>query len=166
MLAITARDLVVAEAHYHKSCDRKYTRGEKKKTSVAVDKDDEAYEAAEQESYTLLFLYMRDTLFAEPTVLRMTEVNGKLVSQLQAFGINDVRPHTKKHTRRKLECEFKESLHFVSGDKGKLLVYPDNLCLDQVEVAMMKAEEQLQEVKLSENINNIVKLSANHFRDF
>lgn len=80
MLAITARDLVVAEAHYHKSCDRKYTRGEKKKTSVAVDKDDEAYEAAEQESYTLLFQYMRDTLFAEPTVLRMTEVNGKLVS--------------------------------------------------------------------------------------
>lgn len=164
MLAITARDLVAAEAHYHKSCYRKYTRGEKKKTSVLVDKDDEAYQAAEQESYTLLFQYVRDTLFAEPTVLRMTEVTGKLVSYLQSFGINDVRPHTKKHIRRKLECEFKESLHFVSDDKGKLLVYPDNLSLDQVVVAMMKAEEQLREVKHSENIDNIVKLSANHLR--
>ena len=70
MLAITARDLVAAEAHYHKSCYRKYTRGEKEKmAAVATDKDDESYQAAEEQSYVLLFQYMRDTLFPEPTVL-------------------------------------------------------------------------------------------------
>ena len=77
----------------------------------------------------------------------MTKVTGKLVSYLQVFGINDLRHHTKKDIRRKLECEFKESFHFVTDDKGKLLVYPDNLSLDKVVVATMKAEEQLQEVK-------------------
>lgn len=165
MLAITSRDLVAAEAHYHKSCYRKYTHKEKEKISVATDKDDEAYQAAEQESYLLLFQYVRDTLFAEPAVVRMTELTGMLVSYLQTCGINDVKPHTKKHIRRKLECEFKESLHFVSDDKGKVLVYPDNLSLDHAVVAMMKAEEQLLEVKHSENIDNIVKLSANHLRE-
>ena len=55
MLAITARDLVAAEAHYHKSCYHKYTWGEKEKIPVATDKDDESYQAAEYESYDLLF---------------------------------------------------------------------------------------------------------------
>ena len=94
----------------------------------------------------------------------MTDLTVKLVSYIQTCGINDVKPHTKKHLRRKLECEFKESLHFVHDDKGKLLVYPDNLSFDQVVVAMVKAEEQLREIKHSENIDNIVKLSANHLR--
>ena len=107
---------------------------------------------------------MRDTLFPEPTVLRMTELTVELVSYLQTCGINDVKPHTKKYFCRKLECEFKESLHFVHDDKGKLLVYPDNLSFDQVVVAMVKAEEQLRELKYSENIDNIVKLSASHLR--
>ena len=132
MLAITARDLVAAEAHYHESCYCKYTQGEKEKMQVATDKDDESYQAAEEESYGLLFQYVRDTLFPEPTVLRMTELTVKLVSYLQTYGINDVKTHTKKHLRWKLECEFKESLHFVHDDKGKLLVYPDNLSFDQV----------------------------------
>lgn len=164
MLAITSRDLVAAEANYHKSCYRNYTRVDRVKTLVAAHSDDEAYQAAEQESFVLLCQYMRDTLFAEPTVVRMTELTGKLVSYLQTFGVNDAEPHTKKHLRRKLEWEFKESLHFVSDDKGKLLVYPDNLSLDQVVVAMMKAEEQLREAKYSEDIDNIVKVSANHLR--
>ena len=164
MLAITARDLVAAEAHYHKSCYRKYTRGEKEKIPVATDKDDESYQAAEEESYVLLFQYVRETLFPETAVVRMTELTVKSISYLQTCGINDVKPHTKKQLRRKLECEFKESLHFVHDDKGKLLVYPDNLSFDQVVVAMVKAEEQLQEIKYCKNIDNIVKLSADHLR--
>ena len=112
----------------------------------------------------LLCQYVRDTLFPEPTALRMTELTIKLVSYLQTCGINDVKPHTKKQLRRKLECEFKESLHFVHDDQGKLLVYPDNLSFDQVVVAMVKAEEQLRGIKYSENIDNTVKLSANHLR--
>ena len=105
IMAITARNLVAAEAHYHKSCYRKYTRGEKEKIPVATNKDDEIYQAAEEESYGLLFQFLRDTLFPEPTVLRMTELTVKLVSYLQTCGINDVKPHTKKQLRRKLECE-------------------------------------------------------------
>ena len=91
---------------------------------------------------------MRDT-FLEPTVLRMTELTVKIVSYLQTCGINDVKPHNKKHLHQKLECKFKELLHFVHYDKGKLLVYPDNPSFDQVVVAMVKAEEQWQEIKYS-----------------
>ena len=151
MLAITARDLVAAEAYYHKSCYLKYTLVEKEKIPVATDKDDESYQAAEEESFVLFFQYVRDTLFPEPTVLRTTERTVELVSYLQACDINGVKPDIKEHLLRKLECEFKDLLHFVHDDKEKLLAYPDNLSLDQVVVAMMKTEEQLQEMKYSDH---------------
>ena len=48
MLAIAARDLVAAEAHYHKSCYCKYTQEEKEKIPVATDEDDESYQVAEE----------------------------------------------------------------------------------------------------------------------
>jgi len=163
ILAITSRELVAAEAHYHKSCYRKYTRGAMEKTSK-VTEDDDAYLAAEREAYLLLFKHVRKTLFVQPEVVRMMELTEKLLNFLHELGINDVKPSTKKHIRRKLECEFKKSLHFVSDDKGKLLVYPDGLSLEQVVVKMMKAEEQLQDAKYSDDIENIVKLSANHLR--
>ena len=66
ILAITSRGLGAAEAHYHKSCYRNYTRHEKQQpenTNTAED-DDVAYQAAEQDSY-LLFRHIRDTLFVE-----------------------------------------------------------------------------------------------------
>ena len=138
--------------------------GRQGKYQWLLTKDDKFYQAAEEEFYGLLVQYVRDTLFPEPTVLRMTELSVKLVSYLQTCGISDEKPHTKKHFHWKLECEFKESLHFVHDDKEKLLVYPDNLSFDQVVVAMVKAEEQLREINYSENIDNIVKLSANHLR--
>ena len=164
ILAITSRELVAIEAHYHRSCYRNYTREAKEKTSN-VSEDDDSYMIAEQKAYRLLFKHVCEILFVQPTVVKMMELTKILLKFMSDFGICEVKDCTKKHIRRKLECEFRESLHYISDDEGKLLVFPDNLSVEQVVLRMTKAEEQLQEEKHSEDINYIVKLAANHLRE-
>ena len=56
MLAVTSRELVAAEAHYHRSCYRQYTRI---RTCVHIDNsepDADPYPAIEREAYKKLCL--------------------------------------------------------------------------------------------------------------
>ena len=61
------------------------------------------------------------------------------MSSLAFFNITD---HTKKHIRRRLECEFGDSLRIIN-DKGKLLVMPDNLTRDELAKQNFALTEQL-----------------------
>jgi len=73
ILAITSRELVAAEAHYHKSCYRNYTRGEKQtSTDRPLPDDDIRYQTAEQNAYLMLYDHIRNTLFAEPQAMKLT----------------------------------------------------------------------------------------------
>ena len=51
---------------------------------------------------------------------------------MAVHGVNDAKPSTKKHIRRKLEAKFGDALHSIPDDKGKLLVYPDNLSVPEL----------------------------------
>ena len=51
---------------------------------------------------------------------------------MKSHGITQLKPTTKKHVRRKLENELEGSLHVVSNEKGKLLLYPDSLSMDDL----------------------------------
>lgn len=135
MLAIVSRELVAAEGHYHRSCYRLYT-----KDVVAIhteteyhDDEEEQYEATEKEAYKELFKFIRGELFVNPEVVPMTELTSELVRNMNALGVTEIKPSTKKHIRRKLETEFGESLQILPNDKGKLILYPD--CLSMCELA-------------------------------
>ena len=150
ILAIVSRDLVAAEGHYHRSCYRIYTKEEVVQKEASVTEDDEAeaqYEAAVNESYNELFLFIRTELFSNPQVVTMTELTARVIASMNSNGIAQVRESTKKHLRRKLESEFAGSLHIFPDGKGKLLIIPDNLSIMEVAKENLSLRLELQKLK-------------------
>ena len=81
ILAIVSRDIVAAEGHYHRSCYRLYTK-EVAKGDVSIDEKDadgddveDMYNAAANQSYNELSLFLRKELFDNPQVMTMADLS-------------------------------------------------------------------------------------------
>ena len=150
ILAVTSRELVAAEAHYHKTCYRDYTREyytQPRNKSATVEDGDRTYADVEDDAYQMLFANIRDDLFPNPRVLTMVELTAKLVLYMKAHGVEEVQASTKKHIRRKLQGEFGESLLIFPDDNGKLLVIPDNLKITTLAAEQIRMEGELNSLK-------------------
>ena len=169
ILALTARELVAAEAHYHKTCYRIYTKIDSNvPTADPTDNitiDAKTYSDAECNAYKLLFDYIRETVFDKPRVIPMTVLTVKLVDFMTSFGIMSVRNFTKKHIRRKVETEFGDSIHIFSGDNGRLLLVPDNLSVEHLAKENFKLSEELQSLRERNTDNlNMLDMTAKFLR--
>ena len=131
ILAIVSTDIVAAEAHYHQSCYRLYTRDAEQGDADEEQEEDE-YDVAGHHSYKELFQFIRMELFPDPKVMMMIEVASRFLPSLESFGVDRVQDSTKKHIRCTLEQEFGESLHIIQDNNGKLLVYPDSLMIQEL----------------------------------
>ena len=159
IIAIASRDLVAAEGHYHRSCYRRYTKKTSSKTNSETSDDsmafytdpDEEYAMTEEQCYNGLFRFIRDVIFEEPQVIKMTELCKHLLDLFveSGVGLNEVKASTKKHIHRKIKGEFGESIHVIPDERGKLLVYPDNLSTSQ----LVKENERLKEELLAKKQN-------------
>ena len=121
ILAVTSREFVAAQAHYHKTCCRHYTREyytQPRNKSATVEDGERAYADVEDDVYQMLFANIRDDLFPNPRVLTMVELTANLVLYMKAHSVEEVQASTKKHIRRKLQGEFGESLLIFSDDNG------------------------------------------------
>ena len=130
ILAINSRELVAAEAKYHKSCYKAHTKSYGHDTKASESETAEGkYQQIEHRAYEMLFDYIRAHLFSQPRVIKLTELTDVVMDNMRALGCenDDIKLHTKKHIRRNLEREFCDSLHFVHAENGRVLVYPDNL---------------------------------------
>lgn len=148
MLAIVSRELVAAEGHYHRSCYRVYTKvpnTDIDKGEMNLDQAECYYEAAERMGLYKVFAYIREGLIEHPTVVPFTDLTSKLVTEMAECDVTQVAPSTKKHIHRKVEAEFGEFLHIIPNDKGKLLVYPDNLTMDELVKVCQKLKDELKE---------------------
>lgn len=165
ILALASRNIVAAEVHYHKTCYRNYTRDEKPKVATeTATNEDLAYQDAEHDAFLMLFKHVRDTLFTDPQVCRLTHLTDNLVQFMKACGYDAVKQQTKNHIRRKLEAEFGDSLHFISAAKGRVLVYPDNLSLAQALRENVILKDKIQELESTNDIAHIINQSATHIR--
>ena len=70
-------------------------------------------------------------MFTDPQAVRLTHLTDKLVEFMKTYGYDDVKQQTNNHIRRKLDVDFGDSLHFISEENGRVLVYPDKLSLAQ-----------------------------------
>lgn len=167
IIAITSRDLVAAEAHYHKSCYRNYTRVEKRSSIDEALTSDTRYQIAVQNSYVMLYDYIRQNLFPQPHVMKLTMLTDRLVDFMCTNGYtnDDLKQHTKQHIRRKLESEFGDTLHFTSDANGRLLVFPDNLSMNDTVVKNMYLKDELQSLKNETDINQAIKSSAHQIHE-
>ncbi|KAI3388753.1 hypothetical protein SNEBB_003675, partial [Seison nebaliae] len=166
ILAITSQNIVAAEAHYHKTCYRNYTRDEKPRAVTAtMTSQDAAYQEAQHASFLMLFKHIRDTLFTDPQVVRLAHLTDTFVEFMRTHGCDDVKLQTKKHIRRKLESEFGDSLHFINEANGRVLVYPDNLSLTQVLRENVKLKDNVQELESRSDMTHTINRSASHIRN-
>ena len=92
-------------------------------------------------------MYIRTEFFPNSEVLLMMNLTYRLERSMMSRGIIQLKPSTKKHVHRNLETEFGESLHFVSDEKGKLLVYPRSLSLDDLARQAHNMTKNLQETR-------------------
>ena len=154
VLALVSRDLVAAEGHYHRSCYRDYTRTKKKSHSSVntgdIDSDNSAdmqCESAMQSAKEELFPFIRNELLLKPDVVPMTQLTSIFINNLANHGVTEVKASSKKHLRRVLEAEFKDTLLFVNDKNGRLLVYPSSLAIDTLVLKYHAVREELDILK-------------------
>ena len=162
ILAITSRDIVAAEAHYHRSCYRDYTRPAQQQQPEKSEPED----AAEYDAFLDLFRFIRTDVLDLQVVITMIELTKTLESFLQTRGVEKLGESTKKHIRRKLESEFGSTLEIFPDEKGKLLVMPANLNAKETVKKLINVEKELKSVKSkSTELQSIVDQSAQHLRN-
>ena len=88
---MTSRDIVAAEAHYHLSRYKNYTRV---KINDTGEKD--AYGMAERESYANLFEYIRSEIIPNKKIVSVALLCSKLESFMLSCGINNLHDSTRK----------------------------------------------------------------------
>ncbi|KAL9977627.1 hypothetical protein ACROYT_G015055 [Oculina patagonica] len=127
MIAVVSRELVAAEAWYHRSCYRHYTRPT---VTECVEEEEAAdsYARIESKAYEMLFDYIRFDLLENPRLVKLTELTDVLLSAMRSFGVSQIKDSTKKHLKRRLEQEFCSVLHFEDLlENNKQFVIPDNI---------------------------------------
>ena len=169
---MVSRELVAAEAHYHRSCYKNYTRikdsklDERSTDNSCSDPQLEYYASLESEAYDMLFTFIRDDLLENPKVVKMTDLKNRLLSYIKQLGIQEVKDSTKKHIRRKLEGEFGNLLQFeqLQDDKRQLIVYPDNLSRLQPARGNMELRDRQELLEKSADTGHVIKNAALHLR--
>ena len=142
ILAIVTRELVAAEACYHKSCYRDYTRNIQGAVSNGDKKEEDEcpeYTNAESQAYENLFTYIETRLLQNPRIVRVVELYTLFTSFLKSQGVTEIKESTRTHFRRKLEGEFRDTLDFkdLSGNK-RVFVIP--LSLSRLDLAKQVME--------------------------
>lgn len=171
ILAVT-RDIVAAEAQYHVSCYKNYTRVKKiehdckdKNEKENETDGDELYQSVEREAYEDLFKYIRTDIISNKKIVPITSLTTKLESFMWSGGVEHLHDSTRKHICRKLESELGKSVDIFSDDKGKLLMVPDSVSFKDVvlENQMLQRELIVWKAKLT-NINKIIDQTVSHIR--
>ena len=93
----------------------------------------------------------------------MTELTSKLEVLAQARGKEKLSEATRKHIRRKLEAEFGSILLIFPDDKGKLIVVPDNLSVEDIVKMNLAMKKELDILKYpSSDTDKIIDQSSTY----
>ena len=134
IFAVVSKELIVAEGHYHTSCYHLYTKDEvvmASNYSEGADADAE-FEEAENQAYSKDFAYIREELLVNHGIIQMTEQTDRLLQEMNNFLCDRREKLYQEIYLMYSEHEFVEALHIIPGGKGKLLVYPDDIFMDDL----------------------------------
>ena len=91
----------------------------------------------------------------------MTELTSKLEVLAQARGKEKLSEATRKYIRRNTEAEFGSILLIFPDDKGKLIVVPDNLSVEDIVKMNLAMKKELDILKHhSSDIDKIIDQSS------
>ena len=167
ILTIASREIVAAEACYHRTCYKGYTRAEASPT-VASDGCGESledeYANLESEAYQMLFGYIRSDVLANEKIVRLTEMTELLASYLTSLGVEEIKLSTKKHIRRNLQTEFGDVLFENLLETTSVFIVPANLSPLQVakDITTLLLEKQDNASQSSRSANLLLKSHVNN----
>ena len=131
IIAIVSRELVAAEACYHRTCYKSYTRPEENCTVTSdgsSESSNDEYARQESDAYQMLFDHIRSHVIENERVVRLSKMTDLLVEYLNSLGVKECKPSTKKHIRRHLEAEFGEMIKFETLlDYKSVFLIPANM---------------------------------------
>jgi hypothetical protein len=134
IMALTSREIVAAEAHYHVTCYKSYVKvtnpSSKKSAEGHSPPADDEYRTKVNAGMELLCKYIRGDLFLHPRIIPLTYLTSKLESHLVDMGVK-ITESTKNHLRRNLEAEFGDNLHFFNF-KRNVYIRPSSLSADTI----------------------------------
>ena len=166
IMALTCRDVVAAEAHYHRSCYRNYTRTNTKTKEIDTSEENRNhYSEVEQESYEELIRYIKVSVIPNQQIVPLTSLTEKLQSIMILKGIHEVKDYTKKNIKRNIVRYLKNSISIYPDSKGKLLVVHHTVTVKNLIKENQNLQAEIEHWKTRSNINNLLDLASNHLRN-
>ena len=172
VLALLSRELTAAEAHYHCSCYRQYTKVTSTSAEVSKQNEntiDEPYINADAAALVKLFNYIRNDIFVNKSIRELSKLNERLKAFMLDSGIEELKPSTSKHLRRTLENEFKDTLHMIQTESSKVVVYPDNLTRDELALICFNLERhcprEVSVIEVARMATKVHQSVKDHFSD-
>ena len=149
LLALTSRDIVAAGAHYHVSCYKNYTRANEYNVENENENENETdgfelYHRIKREAYAELFEYMRTDIIPNKKIIPITSLTTKLESYMLSGGVKLLKDSTRKNIHRRLKSELGDSVDLFLDDKGKLLMVPDSVSLNNVVLENQSLHRELR----------------------
>ena len=145
LLAIVSRHLVAAEACYHGTCYREYTRPKPEtgtSWTLSFTSQDDEYACTESAEYGKLSDYVRNNVFETPNLIRLPDLTRTMISYMKDLGIKETKESFKTHLRRKLETQFGSLLQFedLLGN-NRVFITPANLSLLQLAKEVVRLQQ-------------------------
>ena len=169
IIALTSRDIVAAEGHYHATCYRRYTVNSKRdqstapKTASQSAAGDDGYANAVGVALEKLYPYVRCNILFNPRLVSLVEITAKLESFFIEQDV-EIRASTKKNLRRNLEAEFGDTLHFFETDH-RVFLRPHNLKTDDIASEVIRLEKRIQLYNQGQDCVQLIENVAIILRD-
>ena len=165
ILALTSRDIVAAEAQYHRTCYRIYTRSrlsEETESNVHTINEESEYWLVESNAYDELFEFIRLDLMKQPRLIMLTDLRDRLECSMRSQGITEIKQSTKKNLRRNLEDAFGSSLLMSSLANRRIVVIPDTLSKETLakDYVLLKETVEKQTQDLDEQDKQVVSTAT------
>ena len=155
-------DLIAAEAHYHVTCYKLFTRVRPgKPMSIEKDEQEDEYCIKEALSLEKLFHYIRNEVIAKEQVTTLVDLTSKLVQFLREAGLQQILDSTKKHLKRKLVSEFRSAISMFPNERGRIIFLPVNVSASKLASEIVELKQELKQYRIeSEKSSKIAKYAA------
>lgn len=168
ILQVTSREIVAADAYYHGSCYRNYTRGYNEEgklievtecSSHGDDAEASQYKTVCDESLSELFSYIRTELFDNKKYDSISNLSKKLTKLMNARGIQEVEPSTLKNLCRTIETEFGSSAK-IHPDGRQLIFVPNSITIQDLVLENRALHKDLYQLKHTDEIRKAIDTAS------
>ena len=154
ILALVSREQVAAEAHWHHSYYKNYTRANSKSVNTTdTEEFRDSYTEAELNTFSRLCDYVRNDLFQNNNIIELVQLSDMLRGWMMESGVTEIKLSTITHLRRKLSVEFGDSLHMIQNESNKVIVYPSSLTRDQLVLSNHRLQKEVNVFSASRSHN-------------